>query len=83
MRTRRHTYVRDMEGPWLLYDNETDPYQLDNLVGRAQCAGLQAELDDCLDELLQKYGDEFLHGDEYIRRWGYTVDETGTVPYTW
>jgi hypothetical protein len=27
-------------------------------------------------------GDEFLPSGEYIRRWGYAVDERGTVPYT-
>ncbi len=25
VRTRRYTYVRDLKGPWLLYDNETGP----------------------------------------------------------
>ncbi|MHC4559247.1 MAG: sulfatase family protein, partial [Planctomycetota bacterium] len=31
VRTRRYTYVRDLNGPWLLYDNKMDPYQLKNL----------------------------------------------------
>ena len=33
VRTRRYTYVRDLKGPWLLYDNRADPFQLNNLVG--------------------------------------------------
>ena len=32
LRTIRYTYVRTLEGPWLLYDNRQDPYQQDNLV---------------------------------------------------
>ena len=82
LRTQRHTYVRDLEGPWLLYDNERDPYQLDNLCGQAKHAKLQADLDHRLTRMLEARGDEFLPADVYIRRWGYQVDETGTVRYT-
>jgi arylsulfatase A-like enzyme len=80
VRTERYTYCEDLDGPWLLFDNETDPYQLDNLVGRAELAALQAELAATLQALRTRYGDEFLPGMEYVRRWGYEVDETGTIP---
>jgi len=82
VRTERYTYVRDMEGPWLLYDNQEDPYQQQNLVGTAERAELQKELDARLQHKLAAVGDEFLHGDAYIAQWGHTVDESGTVPYT-
>jgi hypothetical protein len=36
VRTPRSTYVRDLHGPWLLFDNQADPYQLHNLVGRSR-----------------------------------------------
>jgi arylsulfatase A-like enzyme len=81
LRTRRYTYVRDLNGPWLLYDNESDPYQLTNLVGNPAVAALQAELDTLLEQRLSERGDRFLPGMEYIRQWQYPVDETGTVPY--
>jgi arylsulfatase A-like enzyme len=74
IRTRRHTYVRDLRGPWLLYDNLEDPYQLDNLCGRPEHRALQAELDRHLQELLDARGDEFLPGEAYVERWGYAVD---------
>src|SRR5205823_2252080 len=45
IRTARHTYARDLSGPWLLFDNEKDPWQLDNLVGKPEHAELQARLD--------------------------------------
>lgn len=82
VRTERYTYVRDLEGPWLLYDNLTDPYQLANLVGVEQHSELQARLEGELTKLLAARSDEFLRGEEYIERWGYAVNETGTVVYT-
>ena len=32
LRTNRYTYVRGLQGPWLLYDDEKDPFQLTNLA---------------------------------------------------
>ena len=40
IRTSRYTYVRDTDGPWLMYDNQSDPYQLKNLVGDNKYADL-------------------------------------------
>lgn len=80
VRTRRHTYVRDLNGPWLLFDNETDPYQLDNLAGKPEHAALQARLESELHRLLVQTGDDFQPGPAYIKKWDYKVDATGTVP---
>ncbi|SHJ06062.1 sulfatase family protein [Pseudozobellia thermophila] len=82
LKTRQYTYARDLEGPWLLFDNQKDPYQLNNLVGNEAYADLQEELDRQLTARLKETGDEFLPGMTYIEKWGYPVDETGTVPYT-
>ena len=82
LRTKRYTYARDLNGPWLLYDNEKDPYQLKNLIDTAEYRETAEKLDKRLTELLEERGDKFLPGSEYIRKFGYTVDETGTVPYT-
>jgi arylsulfatase A-like enzyme len=81
VRTERYTYVRDLNGPWLLFDNQADPYQMNNLVNRPEQAGVQAELDAALQERLKETGDDFGPGMEYIRKWGYEVDADGTVPY--
>jgi len=83
LRTERYTYVRNLQGPWLLYDNQADPYQMRNLCGTEEAAELQERLDSLLKSILQERGDEFLPGEAYIRRWGYVTDETGTVPFTW
>jgi len=81
IRTRRYTYVRDLKGPWLFYDNERDSYQLDNLCNKPEHSELQKRLEQLLSQKLKEANDKFLPGQEYIKKWGYEVDETGTVPY--
>ncbi|MDQ1255524.1 MAG: hypothetical protein QG656_116, partial [Candidatus Hydrogenedentes bacterium] len=82
VRTKRYTYCRDLDGPWLLFDNEQDPYQRTNLCNAPECAGIQAELEAVLAQMLRETHDEFLPAQHYIDQWGYTTDATGTVPYT-
>jgi arylsulfatase A-like enzyme len=82
LRTDRFTYTRDLAGPWLLYDNLTDPYQMTNLVGLTEYADVQARLDDQLAAKLKAIADPFRDGAWYLDQWGYTVDPNdGTVPY--
>jgi arylsulfatase A-like enzyme len=81
VRTVTHTYVRDLNGPWLLYDNEADPYQLNNRVGKSDAAVLQASLEALLKKKLSEQHDEFLPGPEYVKKWHYKVDENETVVY--
>ncbi len=83
LRTRTHTYARDLNGPWLLYDNVADPFQLANLVDRPEVVSLQTELESQLQLRLDERGDEFLPGETYVENWGYPLDETGTVPFKW
>lgn len=82
IRTSRYTYVRDLNGPWLLFDNETDPYQMKNLVGDPASQALQAELNEKLNKKLRDEKDEFKPGPDYIAKWNYKVDASGTMPYT-
>ncbi len=81
LRTLRYTYVRDLNGPWLLYDNAEDPFQQQNLVHDPDRALLIKTLDEQLAHKRSLLGDDFLPGMDYIQRWGYEVNETGTVPY--
>lgn len=81
VRTKRYTYVKDLTGPWLLFDNLKDPFQLKNRVNEKSCEQVQNELEKELTELLKKNRDEFLPGTSYIKKWKYVTDETGTVPY--
>ena len=82
LRTPRYTYVRDLNGPWLLYDNQEDPYQENNLIENADYNVVQKALEEQLTQRLVANKDEFLPGSEYIKKWGYTVDKTGTIPYS-
>ena len=80
LRTEQYTYCRTLDGPWLLYDNDADPYQMVNLVHQPEYAEIQAELEALLQRELDAVGDEFLDGMSYINRWAYPLDDTGTVP---
>jgi hypothetical protein len=73
--------VRGLDGPWLLFDNQVDPYQLKNVVDSPEHKVLREKLDAQLSATLKERGDEFLPADAYIRKWGYTVDASGTIPY--
>jgi arylsulfatase A-like enzyme len=70
LRTPRHTYVRSIHGPWLLYDNQADPYQMRNLIGKPEARALHTSLDRELDAELKRRHDDFLPAAEYIRRAG-------------
>jgi arylsulfatase A-like enzyme len=69
-RTARYTYVRSIYGPWLLYDNAADPFQMRNLIGKAEARELQSRLDRELDPRLKERKDDFLPAAEYVRRAG-------------
>ena len=82
IRTTRYTYVRDLNGPWLLFDNQNDPFQTNNLASRTEHSALEAELERDLKRKLKEQNDQFRPGNEYVAQWGYKVNENGTVPYT-
>jgi arylsulfatase A-like enzyme len=81
VRTPRYTYVCDLNGPWLLFDNAKDRWQTNNLVGQPKAARLQRQLQAQLQSKLSAARDAFEPADTYIRKWAYHVDATGTVPY--
>jgi arylsulfatase A-like enzyme len=81
VRTTRYTFVRDLNGPWLLYDNQLDPYQLQNLVNLPEHASLQLDLDRRLQRLLYETQDSFEPGINYIRRHNYQTDYYDAAPY--
>ena len=70
VRTDRHTYARSIHGPWLLYDNRRDPYQMHNLCGQSGHRDVQARLDRDLNAMLKARKDDFLPAGEYVARAG-------------
>ena len=79
LRTERYTYIRDLRGPWLLFDNREDPYQLRNLV--SDQPQVVRKLDDELSAKLRSLGDEFLPGEEYYRRFKIRLNADGDTFY--
>jgi arylsulfatase A-like enzyme len=75
VRTRRYTYTRDLNGPWLLYDNQMDPHQLRNLCNDPEYAKVRRELEKMLAQKLKETNDEFLSGPEYMAMWNYQWDK--------
>ena len=81
VRTHRHTYIKSLDGAWLLYDSEKDPFQLENLAGRKGVGKIQTHLDGLVKKLLEEVDDDFRPGDAYVGDWGYKTDANGTAPY--
>lgn len=84
IRTARYTYVRDREGPWLLYDNIKDPYQLTNLANQPDIAQTQRQLEYLLTQKLRDANDNFSAGNVYMEKWHYpwaSIDSVGNPYY--
>ncbi|MCE6987561.1 sulfatase [Dyadobacter sp. CY323] len=74
IRTNKYTYAKDLNGPWLLYDNAADPYQLKNLIGASEYANIRGKLEKVMAEKLAEAKDEFLTADAYMSQWKYRYD---------
>ena len=72
VRTERYTYVRAIEGPWLLYDNLQDVYQKHNLIGKPEAKAIQSLLEAEMNRWLKRLDDLFLPGDHYLQQAGLT-----------
>lgn len=79
--TKTHTYAQDLNGEWLLFDNEKDPYQLKNLIEDPAFKGLRENLETILAEELVRLDDDFRSGPAYLEKCDIEVDKGGTVPY--
>ena len=73
VRTMRYTYAEELTGPWLMFDNETDPYQMNNLVGKKGYEALQAALKAKLYASLKAANDTFKDETYYARKFGVRV----------
>jgi len=79
--TARYAYMRSLQGPWLLFDNADDPFQMHNLALLPEHASLVAELDAELQTWLDRTGDPFLSAEGHIAQWGYQVDPKHDIPF--
>ncbi|MDF3130558.1 sulfatase [Kiritimatiellaeota bacterium B1221] len=79
LRTPEWLYVEDLKGPWLLYDMKQDPLQLNNLADSPAHADLRQKFSAQLADRREGYQDEFLSGEDYVKRWGYETDADLTI----
>ena len=80
--TSRYAYVKNLAGPWLLFDNIKDPFQTDNLVTKPGYNKLLKQMEDVLQHELKKAGDEFRPRQYYIDKWGYKLAKGGEIDYS-
>lgn len=80
--TSRYAYVKTLEGPWSLFDNKEDPFQMNNLVDKPEYEQLQKEMEAVLQKELKKVGDEFMPRQYYIDKWGYKLNKSGYIDYS-
>lgn len=57
VRTKRYTYARWPDGPWLLYDNQEDPFQQHNLIDDPTRKALASELEGLVQDWLNTTDD--------------------------
>jgi arylsulfatase A-like enzyme len=84
VRTSRYTYARFKNRPWVLYDNQADPYQQDNLAPDPAARKLLTQMDELTGRWMKSTGDAWSFnwtakvedaGRLYQERTFYTVDE--------
>ncbi len=81
IRTKRYTYAVEADNlDWLLFDNVTDPYQLDNLAGREEYDSLQRELWEELKAHIEKH-DALVDGVDYVIRSGQIKEFNASQKY--
>lgn len=74
VRTKQYTYARTLEGASKFFDNDTDPYQMNNLINQPEFAAIQQALDKKLTLALEDIGDDFKERDYYLQKWNLELD---------
>jgi len=65
VRTDRYTYARHVDEPWVLFDNQADPYQLFNLVHDPLLVEIRLELDETVQRSFRRFGEPIASEDRY------------------
>jgi len=79
IRTSRYTYVRDLNGPWLLYDNKLDPYQMNNLINQPDMKSVQEKLEVMLQKHLEQTDDDIRPNEAYYEMFDLDIDHRGKL----
>ena len=82
IRTKQYTYSKTPDGPNMFFDNISDPYQQNNLLGKPKFKKLQQKLDSTLNAKLTQIGDEIKSRDYYLNKYNYNFDvKKPAIPY--
>jgi arylsulfatase A-like enzyme len=82
IKTTQYTYVKTPDKATMLFDNITDPYQMNNLIDKPDFQKLQQKMEKLLQEKLKAIGDQdFKSGKYYLDKWGYDVSVGRSAPY--
>ncbi|MBI1786037.1 MAG: sulfatase [Acidobacteria bacterium] len=73
VRTQKYMYARHQSKPWVLYDLEKDPYELNNLVEDAAAADLLKKMDQRLTAWMKRTGDSWSYN------WTAPVEDAGRL----
>ncbi|MBB3696641.1 sulfatase-like hydrolase/transferase [Flammeovirga yaeyamensis] len=72
--TKQYTYVKTLQGPSQLFDNVSDPLQLNNLIDQKATAQVQERLEGLLQKEMSRIGDEFKPREYYLEKYNYKLD---------
>ncbi len=78
--TERHTYARFKDRSWILYDDENDPNQLENMAGSIEHEAIESSLDEELTLWLERLEDPFEPTDIVAEKY-YKGSIDGVMPY--
>ena len=82
IRTARYTYARSPEGPYMLFDDQQDPWQMKNLADKPEVSEIQQELDNQLNrELLRIHDENFKTRDFYLKKWGLELNKDHIIEF--
>ncbi len=73
LRTKQYSYIKFLNSA-MLFDNDKDPYQLDNLIDKPDFQTLKTTLDNQLKQQLVRTGDDFKPREYYIKKWGFNLN---------
>ena len=77
--TENYTYVHTIDKPWLLFDNNNDPYQMRNLIEDSAYSELRNNLYEKMQKHMNVINDEMLPRQHYYKKFGIDLDHRGKL----
>ena len=73
LRTAKHMYARFENKPWMLFDLEADPYEMNNLAADPGAVPIRKQLDEKLTAKMKA------SGDSWSKNWVHLVEDAGRL----